>query len=137
MKKVFLDTNIVLDLLGQREGFYQPAQVLLTHLRNKGLKAIVSALTIANTHYILSERLKLKDAKNILGQFKVLVEIVPLDEDIIELALESDFNDFEDVLQYYSALTAKSDIIITRNKKDFKKSAIPLMSAREYNQLKG
>jgi predicted nucleic acid-binding protein len=63
----------------------------------------------------------------------VLVEIVNLDDKIIELALSNDeFSDFEDGLQYYSALENNVDIILTRNKKDFKNSKIPVLTAKEY-----
>jgi len=65
-------------------------------------------------------------------KFKTLVEVLPFDDKILELALASDFNDFEDAIQYYTALDNKIDIIITRNKKDFKKSILPVLTAKEY-----
>ena len=67
-----------------------------------------------------------------LAKFKVLVKVLPLEDKAIELALASDFNDFEDGLQYFIAMDNESDIIITRNKKDFKNAKIPVMTAGEY-----
>lgn len=82
---------------------------------------------------MLSRQKSPKEAREILRKFKVLVEIVPLDDKIIELALSSnEFSDFEDGLQYYSALEHQIDIILTRNKKDFKNSKIPVLTAKEY-----
>lgn len=132
MDKIFVDTNIVLDLLTRREEFYREAQDLFT-LSDKGkVDLYVSSLTIANTHYILTKQLKASEARKILIRFKVLVKILPVDDKIIELALASDFNDFEDAIQYYTAFENGVNIIVTRNKKDFKLSALPVLTAKEY-----
>ncbi len=74
-----------------------------------------------------------KEAREILRKFKVLAEILSLDDKITQLALsDNDFPDFEDGLQYYSAMENQIDIIITRNKKDFKNSKIPILTAKEF-----
>jgi predicted nucleic acid-binding protein len=81
----------------------------------------------------LSKQRSENAAREILRKFKVLVEILPLDDKLIELVLsDSAFADFEDGLQYYSALENKVDVIITRNKKDFKNAKIPILTAKEY-----
>ena len=132
MDRLLIDTNIVIDLLSKREKFYQEAQELFTLADKKNLKLYISALTFANTHYVLSEHLKYRDARKILTKFKVLVTVLSIDDKILELALVSDFNDFEDAIQYHTALENNLDLIITRNKKDFKTSALPVMTAKEY-----
>jgi hypothetical protein len=97
------------------------------------LTLTVSSLTFANTNYILSKIKSAKEARIILRKFKVLVETLSLDDKITELALSDlKFPDFEDGLEYYSAIENQVDIIITRNKKDFKNSKIPVMTAKEY-----
>lgn len=133
MIRLLIDTNIVIDLLAKREKFYLEAATLFT-LADKGVLTLtVSALTFANTHYILSKLVSEKEARIILRKFKVLVETLALDDKITELALSDiKFPDFEDGLQYYSAIENQVDIIITRNKKDFKNSKIPVMTAKEY-----
>ncbi|EPR71829.1 type II toxin-antitoxin system VapC family toxin [Cyclobacterium qasimii] len=137
MDRILVDTNVVLDLLGKRESFLKEAQELFT-LGDKGkVKLFVSALTFANTYYILSQQLKVSSARKVLRQFKVLVEVVPIDDKVIELALDSEFKDFEDAIQYYSAIENGVRIIITRNQKDFKHSKIPVLSAKEYLGMKG
>lgn len=132
MEQLFVDTNIVLDLLAQRAEFFQEAQELFTRADLNKVELTISALTFANTHFILSKHLKLEETRKILNTFKVLVNVAPVDDKIIELALASDFKDFEDAIQYYSALESKAQIIITRNKKDFKYAKIPIMTAKEY-----
>lgn len=134
MEKLLIDTNIVIDLLSKREAFFREAQEIFTLADNKKKELFVSALTFANTHYLLSKYQKLDDARKTLSKFKVLVNVLPLDDKIVELALVSDFTDFEDAIQYHTALEHGIDIIITRNKKDFKNSKLPILNAREYLQ---
>jgi predicted nucleic acid-binding protein len=137
MERILVDTNVVLDLLGNREEFLQEAKELFT-LADKGeLQLFVSSLTIANTYYILSQRLKLAETKQVIRRFKVLVGVLSVDDKIIELSLDSDFKDFEDAIQYYCAIENRIGLIITRNQKDFKASEIPVLSAKEFIGMRG
>lgn len=133
MIRLLIDTNIVIDLLAKREEFYREAATLFSLADKNMITLTVSTLTFANTNYILSKLKKEKEARTILRKFKVLVQTLALDDKVTELALNDDnFPDFEDGLQYYSALENEIDIIITRNQKDLKISKIPVMSAKEY-----
>lgn len=132
MERVLVDTNIILDLLAQREEFYKDAQRLFTLADRKNVKLYISALSVANVNYILTKVQGKDTARRILIQFKVLVEVLPFDDKITELALASDFTDFEDAIQYYTALENGLDIIVTRNKKDYKNVDLPILSAGEY-----
>ncbi len=135
MENVFVDTNIVIDLLQKRDEFYKEAQELFTLADRKKVRLYISALTFANTYYILSRFYSSDEAKKILSKFKVLVEVLPTTDKIIELALASDFKYFEDTIQFYTALESGLKAIITRNKKDFKNNLIPVFSAKEYLNL--
>ena len=132
MDKVLVDTNIVIDLLTKRKGFYKPASQLFTLSDNKKIILSISSLTFANTYYLLSKELNPVKAKEVLRKFKLLVKVLPMNDKIIDLSLNSDFKDFEDASQYYTALENKLEIIITRNLKDFKLSKIPVMTANDY-----
>ncbi len=132
MEYIFVDTNIVIDLLSKREDFYKEAQELFTLADTKKVNLYVSALTFANTHYILSRNLKAEEVRKVLIKFKTLATVLPIDDKIIELALASDFVDFEDAIQYQTAIQNGLEIIITRNKKDFKNAKIPVLNAKEY-----
>jgi len=135
MKKLFLDTNIIIDLLSERQPFYTEAARIFSLADKKEIEVSVSALSFATTNYILLQSKKSDEAKQILRKLKLIVQVLSLDEKIVELALnDSDFKDFEDGLQYYTALEHGLDAIITRNLKDFKKSRIPVMSADQYLQ---
>ena len=132
MDKLLVDTNIVLDLLAKRDLFLVEAQELFTFSDKRMVELFVSSLTFANTYYILSQNLKIQDARKILRKFKVLVKVISMDDKIIDLSLESDFKDFEDAIQYFSAIENGIDMIITRNLKDFKTSKIPVLTAKDY-----
>ncbi|MET4083861.1 putative nucleic acid-binding protein [Pedobacter sp. UYP30] len=133
MRRILIDNNIVIDLLAKREPFYKDAADLFSHGDKKKIALTISALTFANTNYIITKLKSAKETRGILRKFKVLVEILALDDKITELALsDDDFFDLEDGLQYYSAIENKIDIIITRNKKDFKSSKLPVLTAKEF-----
>ena len=133
MSRILVDTNIVIDLLAKREQFYNEAAELFSRADRKELELTISALTFANTNYILTRLKSSKEAREILRKFKVLVELLALNNKITDLALsENDFPDFEAGLQYYSAIENQIDVIITRNKRDFKNSKIPVLTAKEF-----
>lgn len=133
MTRILIDTNIVIDLLSMRKKFYDAAANLFSQADKKELTLTISSLTFANTNYVLTKLKSAKEARQILRKFKVLVEILNLDDKITELALSDEsFPDFEDGLQYYSAIENQVDIMITRNKKDFKNSKLPVLTAKEF-----
>lgn len=136
MDTVFIDTNIVIDLLAKREAFYKDAQKLFTLGDIGKVRICVSALSFANAHYSIARHHKTVVVRKYLSTFKVLVNVLPLNEKTIELSLASDFDDFEDGLQYFTALENNCDAIITRNKRDFRSSVIPVMTATEFLKIK-
>jgi len=130
--RLFIDTNVMLDLLGERVPYYDSIAKIAT-LADKGkVKMIVSALSYATVFYLLSKFEEINKVKDKLRKFKVISEISDLDSKVIEKGLSSNFVDFEDSLQYYCAMKADCNILITRNGKDFKSSEIPVMTAEEY-----
>lgn len=134
MQKVFLDTNIVLDFLGERAEFYDSVAKILTLADKKKVNVFTSPTSIGNTFYVLAKYENSKVALEKIRKFKLLCSISIMDEEVVEKAINSDFKDFEDAMQYYSAISANCDLIITRNEKDFKNSMIPVMNAESYLQ---
>lgn len=131
-KRVFIDTNVVLDFLGERDPYYIPIAKIATLAERSELTLVVSPISFATVNYFLTKFENSKIAKEKLRKFKILCEVCVLDEHIVEKGLNSAFKDFEDALQYFSAASSACDIILTRNGKDFKKSLIPVMTAEEY-----
>lgn len=133
MRKVLVDTNVVLDLLAKREPFYVQSLQIFSLADKNVVELVISTLSLVNAHYILNDAMKIKDPRSIVRKFKVLVTSFELNDKIVELALnDSNFKDFEDGIQYYTALESQCELIITRNLKDFRKSAIPVLSPKEY-----
>ena len=132
MQKIFLDTNIVLDFLGEREGFYEPAAKILTLADQKKIEIYTSPTSISNTYYLLSRFENTKIALEKIRKFKVLCSISMMDDEVIEKAINSNFKDFEDAMQYFSALASNCDLIVTRNEKDFKNALIPVLNGESY-----
>lgn len=133
MKKVFVDTNILIDLLSRREPFFEEAAELFSLADNKIIELSISSLTIANTGYTLLRQMNANQAKSVLRKLKLIVNILPLDDKVIGLALNDEsFTDFEDGLQYFTAIENRQDLIVTRNLKDFKNSNLPAMTAKQF-----
>lgn len=131
-RRLFLDTNVILDLLGEREPYYDSIAKLATLGDKNVLTLVVSPISFATINYFLSKFDSAQIAKEKLRKFKIICEVCKIDEHIIEKGLNSSFADFEDALQYFSAVDANCEIIITRNSKDFKQSLLPVMTAAEY-----
>lgn len=132
MERLFVDTDIVLDLLGAREPHFSPAAILFSMADQGSIRLYVSAITFANVNYVLSRQLNESRARRLLLKLKTLVRIAPVNEKIIELSLSSDFRDFEDAIQYHSAIENNIQTLLTRNLRDFKKAQISIMTAQQY-----
>lgn len=136
MERIFVDSDIILDLLGNREPFYKYAAELFS-LADKGeLKLFVSSLSFANLNYLLSRQYSADQARMKLLKFKTLVSILSVSDKIVELALSSDFKDFEDGLQYFTATENQIKKLITRNLKDFRTADIMVMTAEQFFKSK-
>jgi predicted nucleic acid-binding protein len=132
MKNLLVDTNIVLDLLAKRKPFYDFSAKLFSLADKKKIKLFVSSITIINTSFILSKEKTETESREILRKFRLLAGILPCNDKIIDLGLNSKFKDFEDSVQYFTAVEYNLDCIITKNLKDFKDSTIPVMTAEEF-----
>jgi len=134
-KKVFVDTDIIYDLLGKRDPFYLAAAQLFTLADEGKIQIYISALSLANLYYLISKQKSEEEAKEILRKFKVLVHVAPLNDKIIDLALNSDFSDFEDAIQYFSALQNDLEVLLTRNLKNYRKAQITVLTAHDFTNL--
>ena len=132
MSSIFLDTNVILDLLGERVPFFDSIAKVATLADQKKLTLIVSPLSFTTIDYVLNKYETSESVLNKLRKFKIICEVCEVNEETINKALNSNFKDFEDALQYFTALQSNCSIIITRNGKDFKNSTIPIMTAEEY-----
>lgn len=129
---VFVDTDVILDLLARREPYYAAAARLFSLAENGEIRICVSSLAYANLFYILRKERSSTIAVAILKKLSRLVTILSVDDEMVTSALDSGFTDFEDALQYHAALKNGVICIITRNVRDFKRSVIEVCTAEEF-----
>ncbi len=133
MTKVFLDTNIILDLLASRSPYDVSARLIFDWAEQNKLELYVSALSFCNIAYILKKLQKGANIIEILENLAILVNITPVNGAIVNDALRSSFTDFEDALQHFSALIESNEmIIVTRNTADFSNSILPVMTSIDF-----
>lgn len=131
MTRLFLDTNIVVDVLERREPHCQDAVRLFTMAYNKQVQLVVSPITYSTASFLLRKHGP-EGVRNLLSNFRQLSRVATTNEQTVDDSLASQFSDFEDAMQYYTAVKAKADVIITRNGKDFAASKLPVMTATEF-----
>ena len=134
---LFIDTDIILDLLARREPFYRSAARLFSLVEKGELKASVSSLTFANLFYILRKETSSPKAVDILKKFHRLVSVLAVDDRIIVQALDAGFTDFEDAIQYHTALSRNIPTLITRNVRDYRRPVIVVCTADEFLARRG
>ena len=132
MEGVFVDTDICIDLLSGRKPFNAIAERLFSLADLGKLTLYVSSLSFSHIDYILKSQYKRTDSRFILAKFKTLVSVLAVNEKIIDLAIVSDFDDFEDAIQYNTAIENNLSILLTRNLKDYKKAAIQVINPETY-----
>lgn len=118
--KVFLDTNIVIDFYDQRGDFYYPAAVIFDLAHKRKIQLYVSAITFVNAFFILRKSYSREELYQSMLGLAALCEITDVDKEIIKKCLSFERKDFEDSVQYESALLHQVDVIETRNVKDFR-----------------
>ena len=129
MKRIFLDTNILVDYaLGREHG--DDAEQLLQHGKNGELSLAASYLTFANMAYILNGKV---DVYGLFNELHSYIAVLPMDDAQLVAAMGQRVRDFEDMLQYQCANAAGCNVIVTNNGKDFAEfSNLPLMTAEEF-----
>ena len=132
MTKLFIDSDVCLDVLVPRTPFATDAAKLFSLIHEGRAMGIVSALGLVNVYYFLRKDLGKEQAKMSLSKFKTLVVVQEVTDQIISQALLTDFSDFEDAVQYLTAKKAKAEVILTRNTKDFKKSTLPVYTPEQF-----
>ncbi|PIV60472.1 MAG: DNA-binding protein [Bacteroidetes bacterium CG02_land_8_20_14_3_00_31_25] len=133
MTQILLDTDVILDFFLERKPFSQDSVKILSLAENKKIKVYVTSLSFSNCYYILKQIGSRETVIDNLRKLARISEIMSVNSKSVELALYSEFRDFEDALQYFSAYQKdKINVIITRNIKDYKKSELPVMTPENY-----
>lgn len=132
MKSVLCDINFILDIFLKREPFYSPAAYVFKMIEERKIKGYLCSLSFPTLYYILSKELKRERAIRILEKVRIVFHVASVDERVIDLSLASKFRDFEDAVQYYSAVQAKAECLITRNKVDYRADILSVLTPEEF-----
>ncbi|MBT3278085.1 MAG: PIN domain-containing protein [Phycisphaerales bacterium] len=135
MNRIFLDINVILDIFAQRDPHYAASAEIYSQIEHGELTGLFSVLSLGTTHYILQGHASPKKALRAIQILRSVVELVDAPTSVANLAIDSGWGDFEDALQYYSAVHGRANCIVTRNPRDFSKSEIPIFTPEEFLAL--
>ncbi|MBP3764089.1 MAG: PIN domain-containing protein [Bacteroidales bacterium] len=135
MKKVFVDTNVLLDLLLERDPWAKDAAILFSMADRREIELLCCSLSFSTAIYLM-QRFKYtrKEIVSKLSIVKSICTITTINGSVIDRILQSDFCDLEDAIQYYSALAYGAEVIVTRNTADFSEVRIPVFTPQDYLQ---
>ncbi|NPD45289.1 MULTISPECIES: PIN domain-containing protein [unclassified Lentimicrobium] len=133
MKKILIDTDVILDFFFDRKPFSENSAIILSMCERKQIEGFVTPVIISNTYYLLRRTAPHLKVIEKLKQLLSITQVLQMNRTVIEGALNSEFKDFEDALQNYSAVeSGVIEAIITRNVKDFKKSEIAVLTPESF-----
>ena len=132
MKKLFFDTDVILDLSIARDINIDASVKVINLVENGLFEGHTSSLVFSNIFYIQRKIIGRDKAIGFLKNLRLLLTVLNVDDLIIQQALESEFSDFEDAIQYFTATKNNMDCIITRNISDFRKSTMPVYTPTEF-----
>jgi predicted nucleic acid-binding protein len=133
MKNIFLDTNVLMDILANRQPFYKSsAEIYKLGLRKK-VVLFTSSNTISTLHYLLKKFTTEENIRQSLDEVTTVLSIIPIDINIIKKSLKSNHKDFEDAIQIVSAQSINNmDCIVTRDLKDYKFAEITVLTPDDF-----
>jgi len=129
--KILFDTNILLDIFLMRDELYKSSSLLVDYVVKGKMEGWLSGISVTTIYYLISKALTRKEAEKHIGSLFEIFHICSVNRVILEESLKSNFKDYEDAVQYQSALNSGLDGILTRNKRDFKKSTLPVYDPPE------
>lgn len=130
--KTFFDTNVILDVLLDREPFSNEASFLLSKVEQSEITGFICATTVTTIYYIVSKALGHREASHHIQSLLSLFVIAPVNRLVLENATSSKFKDFEDAVLHAAACHAGAKYIVTRNIGDFKHSMLPVFEPKEF-----
>ncbi|MCH7764330.1 MAG: PIN domain-containing protein [Candidatus Marinimicrobia bacterium] len=133
MKRILIDTDVILDFFFDRQPFSEFAVKIFSLCESKQIQGFVTPVIYSNTYYLLRQTAKHDKVIEKLTQLLSITDVLSMDRNVVHQALISKFKDFEDALQNFSAINDGTiDVIVTRNIKDFKKSEIGVLTPESF-----
>ena len=133
MHKILIDTDVILDFFYDRKPYSEYSAQLLSLCESRKITGYVSPVICSNAYYILRQTSRHTKVIEKLKQLRTILQVIPMNGDVVLKALDSGFDDFKDALQNYAAVRVKQiDAVITRNVKDYRKSELAVFSPEEF-----
>ena len=129
---MFVDTNVLLDVLSHRKPFYEASAGVWSLAERGEVRALISAISFNNIYYVIRKLNNRKTAEKALRLLRDIFESVAPDRQILNQPIDADFDDFEDAVQFHSALRAKATCLISRNPRHFTTSRLPVLTPEEF-----
>ncbi len=129
--KILFDTNIILDVLLNRKPFVELSANLVSSVENKTIEGYLCATTITTLDYLISKSRNRETAKIEIQKLLTLFQIADVNSNVLSMAINSGFTDFEDAVQYFSGKCSNVDGLVSRNTKDYKKAVLPIYTPDE------
>lgn len=137
MRSVFVDTDVVFDILSNREPFYLEAQNIFKLVEMGQVRLVMSSSSLANLFYLCYDLYKIEQSDQKLATLINVCQLIHADRSVVLQALDSPFRDKEDALQYFTAISNGVDYFVTRNLKDYTKTSavLPVLSPRAFLKI--
>lgn len=133
--KIFVDTNILLDVLTKREPFYEHSAIIWSLVEERIVEGYISAISVNNVFYISKKLKDLKYAQELVDKLLKDFHIIAVDYEILKLSRTLPDRDYEDLIQYFSAIKSESPYLITRNTKDFPETGLEILAPKTFLDL--
>ena len=130
--RVFLDTNVIIDVLAAREPFFRDSQRVVDYCERHSESGFLSSLTFCTAAYVLRKSVGWDEMPNKLKTLRKIFDVLPVTKVSVDWAIDSQLPDFEDAMQYECASAAKMDVIVTRDKSGFDGVEIPVLTPMEF-----
>ena len=128
---VFVDTNVLINVLAQREPFYADSARLWTLAEQGRVKGFISVISFNNIYYVVRKLRTRRVADRMMVLLRDTFTAVPLDKQILDQAIDTGFKDLEDAIQYFSAIRAGAACIVSRDTAAFPRSGLPVLTPQE------
>ncbi len=133
--KVLFDTNVILDVLLERAPHYRYSVACMASVEDGKIEGWICSTTVTTIAYLLRKELSAKTANKHIESLLALFNVSTANKQVLSDALHNGFSDYEDSVLYQSAVTSSLDGIISRNKKDFKQSRLPVYTPKEFTAV--
>ena len=130
--KLFLDTNVVIDVIAAREPFVADSRAIFNLCETGKAEGSISALTLCTVSYVLRKFVSPGTMRTKLSELRNILSPIDLSVSLLDKAISSSISDFEDAVQFYTAVYSEADYIITRNVKHFHQDNIPVLTPTEF-----